>query len=86
MYFFSTVESKPVLYSIYFFNESTAGADASVEALKLYHMKLTLAYSSLLALLVLVACQTEWQLALYKKWAVIVAKKSSKSTNGRARL
>ncbi len=24
-------------------NESTAGADASVEALKLYHMKLTLA-------------------------------------------
>ncbi len=26
-------------------NESTAGADASVEALKLYHMKLTLAYS-----------------------------------------
>ncbi len=36
-------------------NESTAGADASVEALKLYHMKLTLAYSSLLALLALVA-------------------------------
>ncbi len=32
-------------------NESTTGADASVEALKLYHMKLTLAYSSLLALL-----------------------------------
>ncbi len=31
-------------------NESTTGADASVEALKLYHMKLTLAYSSLLAL------------------------------------
>ncbi len=30
--------------------ESTTGADASVEALKLYHMKLTLAYSSLLAL------------------------------------
>ncbi len=29
------------------YNESTAGADASVEALKLYHMKLTLAYSSL---------------------------------------
>ncbi len=26
-------------------NESTTGADASVEALKLYHMKLTLAYS-----------------------------------------
>ncbi len=26
-------------------NESTVGADASVEALKLYHMKLTLAYS-----------------------------------------
>ncbi len=25
------------------YNESTAGADASVEALKLYHMKLTLA-------------------------------------------
>ncbi len=25
------------------FNESTTGADASVEALKLYHMKLTLA-------------------------------------------
>ncbi len=37
------------------YNESTAGADASVEALKLYHMKLTLAYSSLLALLALVA-------------------------------
>ncbi len=36
-------------------NESTTGADASVEALKLYHMKLTLAYSSLLALLALVA-------------------------------
>ncbi len=35
-------------------NESTAGADASVEALKLYHMKLTLAYSSLLALLAIV--------------------------------
>ena len=30
-------------------NESTAGADASVEALKLYHMKLTSAYSRLLA-------------------------------------
>ncbi len=30
------------------FNESTAGTDASVEALKLYHMKLS--YSSLLAL------------------------------------
>ncbi len=30
-------------------NESTMGADASVEAVKLYHMKLTLAYSSLLA-------------------------------------
>ncbi len=28
------------------YNESTTGADASVEALKLYHMKLTLAYSS----------------------------------------
>ncbi len=58
------------------YNESTTGADASVEALKLYHMKLTLAYSSLLA-------------REYKKWemiAVIVAKKSSKSTNGRARL
>ena len=26
-------------------NESTTGADASVEALKLYNMKLTLAYS-----------------------------------------
>ncbi len=35
-------------------NESTVGADASVEALKLYHMKLS--YSSLLALLALVAC------------------------------
>ncbi len=34
------------------YNESTAGADASVEALKLYHMKLS--YSSLLALLVIV--------------------------------
>ncbi len=33
--------------------ESTTGADASVEALKLYHMKLILAYSSLLALLAL---------------------------------
>ena len=57
-------------------NESTTGADASVEALKLYHMKLTLAYNSLLA-------------REYKKWemiAVIFAKKSSKSTNGRARL
>ena len=33
-------------------NESTTtGADASVEALKLYDMKLTLVYSSLLALL-----------------------------------
>ncbi len=39
-----------------YINESTTGADASVEALKLYHMKLTLAYSSLLALLALVAC------------------------------
>ncbi len=38
--------------------ESTAGADASVGALKLYHMKLTLAYSSLLALLAIVACQS----------------------------
>ncbi len=39
------------------YNESSTGADASVEALKLYHMKLTLGlaysimYSSLLALL-----------------------------------
>ncbi len=39
-------------------NESTTGADASVEALKLYHIKLTLAYSSLLALLAIVACQS----------------------------
>ncbi len=39
-------------------NESTAGADASVEALKLYHMKLTLAYSSLLAPIAIVACQS----------------------------
>ncbi len=31
--------------------ESTAGADASVEALKLYNMKLLTAYSSLLYLL-----------------------------------
>ncbi len=41
-------------------NESTTGADASVEALKLYHMKLTLAYSiaySILALLA-IACQS----------------------------
>ncbi len=38
-------------------NESTAGADASVEALKLYHMKLTLAYSSLLAPIAIVACR-----------------------------
>ncbi len=57
----------------YRYNESTTGADASVEALKLYHMKLTLAYSSLLALLA--------GLPEYKKWemiaviAVIVAKK-----------
>ncbi len=42
----------PTKYTRY--NESTADADASVEALKLYHMKLTLAYSSLLALLALV--------------------------------
>ncbi len=35
-------------------NESTIGADASVEALKLYHMKLTLAYSSLLALHIMI--------------------------------
>ena len=28
--------------------KSTTGADASVEAVKLYHMKLTLAYSSYL--------------------------------------
>ncbi len=65
--------------------ESTAGADASVEALKLYHMKLTIAYSSLLALLAIVACmpcdRQEWEMI-----AVIVAKKRSKSTNGRARL
>ncbi len=38
--------------------DGTTGADASVEALKLYHMKLTLAYSSLLALLAIVACQS----------------------------
>ncbi len=52
-------------------NESTTGADASVEALKLYHMKLT---SSLLALH---AC-SDSNLPEYKKWemiAVIVAKK-----------
>ncbi len=64
-------------------NESTTGADASVEALKLYHMKLTLAYSSLLAL------HDSDSLVIDNKWemiAVIVAKKSSKSTNGRARL
>ncbi len=68
-------------------NESTTGADASVEALKLYHMKLTLAYSSLMYLLSLHASDSS--LAEYKKWemiTVIVAKKSSKSTNGRARL
>ncbi len=62
------------------YNESTTGADASVEALKLYHMKLTLAYSIVAYLL---------SLPEYKKWetiAVIVAKKRSKSTNGRARL
>ncbi len=35
-------------------NESTTGADASVEALKLYHMKLTVKSSSLLALLAIV--------------------------------
>ncbi len=46
---FILYESQLSLISYY--NESTAGADASVEALKLYHMKLTLAYSSLLALL-----------------------------------
>ncbi len=39
-----------IRYGESYFNESTAGADASVEALKLYDMKLTLAYSSLLAL------------------------------------
>ncbi len=50
-------------------NESTTGADASVEALKLYHMKLTLAYSSLHA--------SDSSLPEYKKWemiALIVAK------------
>ncbi len=54
-------------------NESTTGADASVEALKLYHMKLTLAYSSLLAL-----HASDSSLPEYKKWemiAVVVAKK-----------
>ncbi len=58
-------------------NESTTGADASVEALKLYHMKLTLAYSTCSA--------SDSSLPEYKKWemiVVIVAKKSSKSTNG----
>ncbi len=55
-------------------NESTTGADASAEALKLYHMKLTLAYSSLLAL----HASDSNSLPEYKKWemiAVIVAKK-----------
>ena len=63
-------------------NESTTGADASVEVLKLYHMKLTLAYR-------LTCSASDSSLPEYKKWemiAVIVAKKSSKSTNGRARL
>ncbi len=66
------------------YNESTTGADASVEALKLYHMKLTLAYSSLLALLALDSsshCTKNGKLS-----TVIVAKRSSKSINGRARL
>ncbi len=57
-------------------NESTTGADASVEALKLYHMKLTLAYSSLMYLLSLHASDSS--LPEYKKWemiTVIVAKK-----------
>ncbi len=53
-------------------NESTTGADASVEALKLYHMKLTLAYSSF------TCSASNSSLPEYKKWemiAVIVAKK-----------
>ncbi len=51
--------------------ESTTGADASVEALKLYHMKLTLAYSSLLAL-----HASDSSVPEYKKWEMIaVAKK-----------
>ncbi len=46
----------------YLVNESTAGADASVvlEALKLYHMKLTLAYSSLLAPIARDSSLPEW--------------------------
>ncbi len=58
-------------------NESTTGADASVEVLKL-----TLAYR-------LTCSASDSSLPEYKKWemiAVIVAKKRSKSTNGRARL
>ncbi len=81
---------RPILYMIRHFllsilnpynNESTTGADASVEALKLYHMKLTLAYSSLVAL----HASDSNSLPEYKKWemiAVIVAKK----VLGRARL
>ncbi len=51
-------------------NESTAGADASVEALKLYHML------SLLAA----------ELALYKKWEMIDRDRCYKSICGRALL
>ncbi len=55
-------------------NESTTGADASVEALKLYHMKLTLG----LAYSVLCMHASDSSLPEYKKWemiAVIVAKR-----------
>ncbi len=38
------------------YNESTAGADASVEALKLYHMNLALIQ---LCMLALVACTVQ---------------------------
>ncbi len=41
----------------------------TTEALKLYHMKLTLAYSSLLAL------HASDSLPEYKKWEMIIAKK-----------
>ena len=49
----SRVSLKEIHHSLLYYitNESTTGADASVEALKLYHMKLT---SSLLALLAIV--------------------------------
>ncbi len=61
------------------YNESTTGADASVELYIPHEANLSLQ-----------ACSaSDSSLPEYKKWemiAVIVAKKRSKSTNGRARL